>query len=149
MLLLLSFCRATLDLRSTRAPTKENTKNTRNRCFCKKSQFFSAQTRSIGCRYVAKKSLTCTNDSPQKRSKFKIFANLDPSQRNFWTKGTCLRHAISPRPDQLETCGLDRLHRQHLYSLSTRSCLSRTSPRETGNNEPQHSISPFRRSGGV
>ena len=83
---------------------------------------------------LQKLSRTYTNDSPQKMCKLKLFANHDPSERHFWSKWTCHRHAISPHPDQLETCGLDHWHCQHLHSLLTRIRPSQTSPREKGTN---------------
>ena len=73
--------------------------------FWKNSVFF-AQKRSIGCRYIVKKCDCSVPMIPyEKRRNFKIFRDHDPSERHIWSKGVYLRHAISPHPDQLETCG--------------------------------------------
>ena len=70
-----NFCKATLDLRSTRAPTKENTKKHEKLLFLRKNCFFFRP---------------------------KAFHKV-----SLLVKGLCLRHAISPHLDQLETCSLD------------------------------------------
>ena len=84
-----------------------------------------------------------------KRNNLEISANHDPSGRHCWSQGVHLRQAISPCPDQLETCGLDHSLRQELFFLSTKFHPSRTSPREMGIDEPRHSISHPLRPGGV
>ena len=99
----------------------------------------------IGWRYIAKQSHWTAPTIPHKKgANSKLFANHDPSERHFWSRGR-----PSPRTHQLQTCGLGHLHRQYLHSLSIENCPSRTSPRQTGNNKPQPFISPLCRSGGV
>ena len=68
-----------LDSRSTHPPTKENTKKQKNPYFCKKPQFFRSKAfhrASLHCK------TNVTDLHQQKRCKFKIFANPDPSERH-------------------------------------------------------------------